>query len=56
MNLSGKSEYALAAIFDLAAHHNGEPVKIGRVVKRQKIPQKFLELIVAVGHPNVTSL
>jgi Rrf2 family protein len=47
MNLSGKSEYALAAIFDLAAHHNGEPVKIARVAKRQKIPQKFLELILA---------
>ena len=47
MNLSGKSEYALAAIFDLAAHHNGEPIKIALVAKRQKIPQKFLELILA---------
>ena len=45
MNLSGKSEYALAAIFDLAAHDNGEPVKIAQVAKRQRIPQKFLELI-----------
>jgi len=47
MNLSGKSEYALAAIFDLAAHHTGEPIKIAQVAKRQKIPQKFLELILA---------
>jgi Rrf2 family transcriptional regulator, cysteine metabolism repressor len=47
MNLSGKGEYALAAIFDLAAHHNGEPIKIAQVAKRQKIPQKFLELILA---------
>jgi Rrf2 family protein len=47
MNLSGKSEYALAAIFDLAAHHNGEPVKIAQVARRQRIPQKFLELILA---------
>jgi len=47
MNLSGKSEYALAAIFDLAAHHDGKPIKIAQVAKRQKIPQKFLELILA---------
>lgn len=47
MNISVKGEYALAAIFDLAAHHNGEPVKIAQVAKRQKIPQKFLEVILA---------
>ncbi len=47
MNISVKGEYALHAIFDLAAHTSGEPVKIAEISKRQKIPQKFLELILA---------
>ena len=47
MNISVKGEYALMAIFDLAAHANSEPVKIAEIAKRQKIPQKFLELILA---------
>src|SRR5471030_1660307 len=47
MNISVKSEYALQAIFDLAAQPPGEPVKIAEVARRQKIPQKFLELILA---------
>ncbi len=47
MNISVKGQYALAALFDLTAHHTGEPVKIAQVAQRQKIPQKFLELILA---------
>lgn len=47
MNISVKSEYALHAIFDLASQHPGEPTKIADIAKRQKIPQKFLELILA---------
>src|ERR1700685_2090771 len=47
MNISVKSEYALQAMFDLAAQPPGEPVKIAEVARRQKIPQKFLELILA---------
>ncbi len=47
MNISVKGEYALEAIFDLAAHNSGNPVKIADISKRQKIPQKFLELILA---------
>lgn len=47
MNLSVKSEYALQAIFDLASQPSGEPVKIADIARRQKIPQKFLELILA---------
>jgi Rrf2 family cysteine metabolism transcriptional repressor len=47
MNISVKSEYALQAIFDLALQPPGEPVKIADIAKRQKIPQKFLELILA---------
>lgn len=47
MNISVKGEYALHAIFDLALRGNSEPVKIADIAKRQKIPQKFLELILA---------
>ena len=56
MNISVKSEYALKAVFDLALlyfDHKQQtsgtmpPVKIADIAKRQKIPQKFLELILA---------
>ena len=47
MNISVKGEYALQAIFDLASHTTKEPVKIAEIARRQKIPQKFLELILA---------
>src|SRR5438067_8684711 len=47
MNISVKGEYALQAIFDLAAQRPGEPVKIAEIARRQRIPQKFLELILA---------
>ncbi len=52
MNISVKGEYALQAIFDLSTHASGEPekvvpVKIADIARRQKIPQKFLELILA---------
>lgn len=47
MNISVKGEYALQAIFDLATQASGEPVKIADIARRQKIPQKFLELILA---------
>ena len=45
MNISVKGEYALEAVFDLATQPYGEPIKIADIAKRQKIPQKFLELI-----------
>jgi Rrf2 family protein len=47
MTISVKGEYALQAIFDLAMNGRGEPVKIADIARRQKIPQKFLELILA---------
>jgi Rrf2 family protein len=47
MHISVKSEYALRAVFDLAAQRPGEPIRIADVARRQKIPQKFLELILA---------
>lgn len=47
MNVSVKGEYALQAIFDLASRPAREPVKIAEIARRQQIPQKFLELILA---------
>src|SRR5918994_5895438 len=47
MNISVKGEYALHAVFDLALQKPGEPVKIADIARRQEIPQKFLELILA---------
>lgn len=55
MNISVKSEYALKAVFDLASQYAASPgsvnsmapVKIADIARRQKIPQKFLELILA---------
>ena len=47
MNISVKGEYALRAIFDLSLQPHGQPVKIAGIARRQKIPQKFLELILS---------
>jgi Rrf2 family protein len=55
MNISVKSEYALKAVFDLAVQYQNlppgmagmPPIKIAEIARRQKIPQKFLELILA---------
>ena len=46
-HISVKGEYALLAVADLALQRPGEPVKIAMIAKRQRIPQKFLELILA---------
>ena len=47
MNVSVKGQYALHALIDLAFQKPGEPVKIADIAQRQRIPQKFLELILA---------
>ena len=47
MTISVKGEYALLALFDLSLQRSGEPVKIADIARRQNIPQKFLELILA---------
>ena len=47
MKISVKGEYALQAVFDLATRDPRSPVKIADIAGRQKIPQKFLELILA---------
>ena len=47
LNISVKGEYALQAVLDLTMEPSGTPVKIASIAKRQQIPQKFLELILA---------
>jgi Rrf2 family cysteine metabolism transcriptional repressor len=47
MTISVKGQYALKALFDLAVQKSSEPIKIADIAARQKIPQKFLELILA---------
>jgi Rrf2 family cysteine metabolism transcriptional repressor len=37
----------LWAVFDLATQPPGQPIKIAEIARRQAIPQKFLELILA---------
>jgi len=47
MDVSVKGEYALRAVFELASRETAEPVKIAKIAESQKIPQKFLELILS---------
>ena len=47
MNVSTKGYYALQALFDLASQSTDEPVKIADIARRQKIPQKFLGLVLS---------
>jgi len=47
LNISVKGEYALQALLDLTMQETASPVKIASIAKRQEIPQKFLELILA---------
>jgi Rrf2 family cysteine metabolism transcriptional repressor len=47
MKISLRSEYALRAIFDLAAQPPGELVKAAEIADRQIITRKLLELILA---------
>lgn len=47
MNVSVKCEYALRAVFDLALAPPGQPIRIADIAMRQKVPQKFLETILA---------
>lgn len=45
MNLSQKCQYALRAVFELAARHGQGPVPVGQIAEQQDIPARFLELI-----------
>jgi Rrf2 family protein len=47
MNVSVKCEYALRAVLDLSLATPGQPIRIADIARRQRIPQKFLETILA---------
>ncbi len=45
MRISAKADYAVRAALELAAHHDGEPIKGERLAASQQIPLQFLEHI-----------
>ncbi len=48
MELSCKSEYALLALLELAAHYSqGEPLQIRQIAEHQNIPDRYLEQLLA---------
>jgi Rrf2 family protein len=49
VELSCKSEYALLALLELAAHYSsGEPLQIRQIAAEQNIPDRYLEQLLAV--------
>ena len=48
MELSCKSEYALLALIELSLHYSkGEPMRICQIAAAQKIPDRYLEQLLA---------
>lgn len=48
VELSCKSEYAILALLELAAHYNdGEPLQIRSIAAQQNIPDRYLEQLLA---------
>jgi Rrf2 family protein len=47
MKLSTRGRYSVTAMFDLAAHGNGEPITAADISKRQRIPLPYLEQLLS---------
>ncbi|WP_448269477.1 RrF2 family transcriptional regulator [Nostoc sp. DSM 114159] len=48
MELSCKSEYAILALLEMAAHYeSGEPLQIRQIAAQQNIPDRYLEQLLA---------
>ncbi len=47
MRLSRRSEYGLRALVDLVRHADGGPVSLASLARRNRLPPKFLEQIMA---------
>lgn len=48
MELSCKSEYAILALLEMATYYeNGEPMQIRQIATQQKIPDRYLEQLLA---------
>ena len=45
MRISGKADYAVRAMVELASHGSDEPLKASEISKAQQIPMRFLEHI-----------
>lgn len=48
MKISTKGRYAVRVMLDLAAHNNGEYVKVKQIAGRQEISDKYLEQIISI--------
>jgi Rrf2 family protein len=51
MSVSRKCQYALRALFELAKHYGGAPLKIQTIAEAQCIPARFLEVILSELKP-----
>lgn len=47
MKFSAKGEYGVRAIIDIALHRGEEPVQVKEISRRQAIPERFLEQVMA---------
>jgi Rrf2 family protein len=47
MNFTAKEDYGLRAVLDLAVNANGGPVQTREIASRQRIPEQFLEQLLA---------
>lgn len=45
MLINQKKQYALRAVYELARHQDGPPLKSAEIAQSQAIPQRFLEII-----------
>lgn len=48
MRLSTRGHYGLKAMFDLAQHYGASPTPLKSIAGRQKIPENYLEQLMAV--------
>jgi Rrf2 family protein len=47
MNFTAKEDYGLRAVLDLAVNDGGGPVQTREIAQRQRIPEQFLEQLLA---------
>jgi Rrf2 family protein len=47
MKITAKGKYALMLMMDLAMNHDGTPIRLKDIARRQNISEKFLEQIIA---------
>lgn len=56
MLINQKKQYALRAVYELAKHQDGLPLKSAEIAESQAIPQRFLEIILnQLKHAGIVS-